>query len=456
MLQQIKPQSTKDMEIRIGDAAFPAPFANVLEFNSPAHGTWNIVHMGMLIPEARQIYVCAYNCMRGVVLTAAEMKEQDRFSFVILDESDMIAGKLEDITIDGVTQCIEKLDQRPPVVLLFTVCVHQFLGCDLDYIYRKLGERFPDIYFARCFMDCLLQKKGPTPDQKLRMSMYDPIQAASAQKGVISLIGSDLPLSKDNDLERLIREQGGKLKEISCLKDYQDYQSLGACEAVVVTYPSGRMGGERFAKRLNRPFLYLPMSYDYEEIAREWRQITELLVRTPDAVSEDAVMPDSSRLDERIRQEILSCEEAIDRAHALIGQTPIAIDYTFHPRPLGLARLLLTHGFSVEAVYLDGILPEEEQDFYWLQEHHPGLKLVATMKPEGRVRERNRSDMLAVGQKAAWFTGTDHFVNVVQGGGLFGFAGIRETMELLMDAYKEPKDTRTLIIRKGWGCESCI
>ena len=27
-----------------------------LEFNSPAHGNWNIVHTGMLMPEARQIY----------------------------------------------------------------------------------------------------------------------------------------------------------------------------------------------------------------------------------------------------------------------------------------------------------------------------------------------------------------------------------------------------------------
>ena len=94
MLKQIKPQATKNMEIQIKDASYPAPFANCLEFNSPAHGTWNIVHTGMLVPEAQQIYVCAYNCMRGVVLTAAEMKEQERFSFVILDEEDIIAGKL--------------------------------------------------------------------------------------------------------------------------------------------------------------------------------------------------------------------------------------------------------------------------------------------------------------------------------------------------------------------------
>ncbi|MDO5476419.1 MAG: nitrogenase, partial [Eubacteriales bacterium] len=66
--------------VRIADAAFPVPFAHSLEFNAPVHGTWNIVHIGMLVPECHQIYVCADNCMRGVVLTAAEMDASDRFS----------------------------------------------------------------------------------------------------------------------------------------------------------------------------------------------------------------------------------------------------------------------------------------------------------------------------------------------------------------------------------------
>lgn len=67
----------------ISKASFPVPFPAGLEFNSPAHGNWNIVHTGMLMPEAIQIYVCADNCMRGVVLTAAEMNAAERFSFVV-------------------------------------------------------------------------------------------------------------------------------------------------------------------------------------------------------------------------------------------------------------------------------------------------------------------------------------------------------------------------------------
>ena len=84
-----------------------------LEFNSPAHGNWNIVHTGMLLPESIQIYVCADNCMRGVVLTAAEMNAADRFSFVIVEEEDLLNGNLEDVTIEGVTDVLRKRKDHP-------------------------------------------------------------------------------------------------------------------------------------------------------------------------------------------------------------------------------------------------------------------------------------------------------------------------------------------------------
>ena len=179
----------------IGEAEFPVPFPPGLEFNSPVHGNWNIVHTGMLMPEAIQIYVCADNCMRGVVLTAAEMCEEDRFSFVIVEEQNLLSGNLEDVTIEGTADILRKLKEReektgqkmPKAVLLFTVCLHHFLGCDLERIYRELEQRFPEIRFLRCYMDPIMQKHGPTPDQKLRKAMYEPlrIQAAEDRKSVV-------------------------------------------------------------------------------------------------------------------------------------------------------------------------------------------------------------------------------------------------------------------------------
>ena len=437
-------------EVFIKEASFPVPFQPGLEFNSPAHGNWNIVHTGMLVPEAQQIYVCADNCMRGVVLTAAEMNAADRFSFVIVEEKDLLSGNLEDVTIEGVTDVLKRLDKKPKAVLLFTVCLHHFLGSDLDRIYGELEKRFPEIFFMRCFMDPIMQKTGPTPDQKLRLAMYDAVQERKADPKCVTVLGSDFALDEGSDICRILKKNEILLREIPTCETWEDYQNLGEGSLILNCYPAGKFGAEKQAERLGRPFLYLPGSFDYEEIQEQEEKLLGMLGQQNNRKTGKI-----NGLD--IEKEIRECEEALSHAHQIIGDTPIAVDYLFHPRPLGLTKLLLTHGFQVQSVFLDSISPEEKEVFFWLKENYPELKLISTVRPEMRVRTRQQSEkILAVGQKAAWFTGSRNFVNMVQGGGLWGFDGIRRTAQLIVEAFNEEKDPEDLIVRKGWGCESCI
>lgn len=437
-------------EVFIKEASFPVPFQPGLEFNSPAHGNWNIVHTGMLVPEAQQIYVCADNCMRGVVLTAAEMNAADRFSFVIVEEKDLLGGNLEDVTIEGVTDVLKRLDKKPKAVLLFTVCLHHFLGSDLDRIYGELEKRFPEIFFMRCFMDPIMQKTGPTPDQKLRLAMYDAVQERKADPKCVTVLGSDFALDEGSDICRILKKNEILLREIPTCETWEDYQNLGEGSLILNCYPAGKFGAEKQAERLGRPFLYLPGSFDYGEIQEQEEKLLGMLGQQNNRKTGKI-----NGLD--IEKEIRECEEALSHAHQIIGDTPIAVDYLFHPRPLGLTKLLLTHGFQVQSVFLDSISPEEKEVFFWLKENYPELKLISTVRPEMRVRTRQQSEkILAIGQKAAWFTESRNFVNMVQGGGLWGFDGIRHTTQLMVEAFHEEKDPEDLIVRKGWGCESCI
>ena len=87
----------------------------------------------------------------------------------------------------------------------------------------------------------------------------------------------------------------------------------------------------------------------------------------------------------------------------------------------------------------------------------PELELIATIQVKMRVLPRGgKEEVLAIGQKAAYFSRSRHFVNLVQGEGLYGFDGIRRTAELMMEAYREEKDTEKLVVQKGWGCECCL
>ena len=446
--------------ITIGEADFPVPFPLGLEFNSPAHGNWNIVHTGMLMPEAIQIYVCADNCMRGVVLTAAEMNAADRFSFVTVEEENLLNGNLEDVTIEGVTDVLNKLEKKPKAVLLFTVCLHHFLGCDLDRVYEELGTRFPEIVFVRCFMDPIMQKHGLTPDQKLRKAMYDPLITKEPDPLTVTLVGSDFVLDESSDIKRLLRSTGHTLRELPACKTWAEYQQLGSAEIFVSYYPPAKYGAAMLTERLNRTHLYLPGSFDYEEIKEEIRNLIKELQAgwsREDTSNTKCADITSEEIEAFYQREIILCEDSINHAKSIIGGTPVVLDYLYHPRPLGLAKLLLEHGFHVTTVYLDSISPEEKPAFDWLKLHHPDLELRATIQTKMRVLPRGtEGKVLAIGQKAAWFSGSRNFVNMVQGGGLWGFDGIRGTMELMTEAFLEEKDPEDLIVRKGWGCESCI
>ena len=194
------------------------------------------------------------------------------------------------------------------------------------------------------------------------------------------------------------------------------------------------------SERLGGTHQYVPFSFDYDEIEQGFTKLSEVLgVPAPDFAGKRE-----------------ACDAALKETKELIGDKAIAIDYSFCPRPLGLARMLLDAGFNVERVYLDGVTGEEKNDFMYLQEHFPDLLLYPTVHAKMRfMSAKEPSDMLAIGQKAAYFVNTNHFVNVVSGGGMLGYQAILQTLEYMREAFLEEKDMRGLIQIKGMGCEGC-
>lgn len=442
MLKRITaPKEVASVGIPIAQAMFPSPFHSGLEYASPARGTWNIVHTGMLIPEAHEIFVCAASCLRGVVLTAAEMGASHRFSTVEIRENNLLDGDMEYHVIEGVSDILEKLPKKPPVVLVYTSCVHHFAGCDLDMIYSTLRERFPDIDFVDCYMNPIMRKSGLTPDQLMRSRLYMPLKPRPVQKGSVAIIGSDLPSNEDNDLMVLLKENGRKVHEITSCKTYEAYQQMAESEHFISCYPAAIPGGNMLAQRLDRTHIYVPLSFDFDEIDAGFANLANALA---------IPLPDSSGK----RQ---ACDDMLRETLALVGDTPIAIDYTFCPRPLSLAKLLLDHGFHVKRVYLDVVTGEEKQTFESLQKQYPELLLFPTVHASMRfLAEKTPSGYLAIGQKAAHFLNTSHFVNIVEGGGMLGYQAIEKTLRLMQEAFLEEKDTRNLIQIKGMGCGGCV
>ena len=451
--QNIKLDASEIPHVRIADANFPAPFRSGLEYSSPARGTWNIVHTGMLIPEAHEIFVCAAGCLRGVVLTAAEMGTQDRFSTVAVRENNLLDGDMEELVIEGVTDIINKLPKRPPAVLVYTSCVHHFTGVDLDMIYATLRSRFPDIDFTDCYMNPIMRKSGLTPDQLMRSRLYMLLHEREKNPDAVAIIGNDLPTDEGSDLMRMLKGAGLKVHEITSCKNYAEYQEMAESSVYVSYNPDAAPGGDMLAERLGGTHYALKFSFDYDEIDETFAGLAEVLEKATGRAGL-AMSPDE------IAAKRAECERELEKTKKLTGDTPVSIDYTFCPRPLGLAKLLLDHGINVTRVYVDGIPGGDRAAFDHLQKEPPDLMIYPTVHPGMRfARTANEEDgkfVLAIGQKAAAFDNTNHFVNVVEGGGMTGYEAVTRTCALIRDAYTNEKEMRELVQVKGLGCEVCI
>ena len=110
---------------------------------------------------------------------------------------------------------------------------------------------------------------------------------------------------------------------------------------------------------------------DYEEIGEQLKKLGDIIEDSQKGLWN---ITEQKMLD--IEKEIATCESALCEAGKIIGDIPVMIDHTFHPRPLGLAKLLLTHGFHVTRIYLDAVSPEEKEVAEWLQKECESLSKV--------------------------------------------------------------------------------
>ncbi|MBR7139646.1 MAG: nitrogenase [Lentisphaeria bacterium] len=433
----------EQITIPIKEASFPQPFPGGLEFNAPARGMWNIVHTGMLLPEAHQIFVCARGCLRGVILTAAEMNAMDRMSWVGIEENDFFDSSMEENVIEGVTDILNKLSGKPPVVLVFVSCVQLFAGIDFPECLRELSKRFPHTTFVDCYMNPTMRKSGLTPDQLMRRQLFVPLKnTAPLEKNAINLLGSDFAADRSCELFTWLDENKIICREITKCSSFSAYQEMGKSSLNMTWIPQAVAAAESLENRLGQKHLHLPISYGEEEIENNYKLLAQAL---------DLNVPDFSEA----RQ---SAGQALAHALKIIGNTPIALDYTAAPRILSLTRRLLEAGFNVTQVFADLFIPGDRKDFEFLQKNFPSLKITPTLHVNMRFANNGHLDekILAVGQKAAFFTGSVNFVDLVWGRGFYGHSGVAAIAGLMIEAFRNPKDIESVITHKGWGCESCL
>lgn len=135
------------------------------------------------------------------------------------------------------------------------MCLHHFLGSDLDRIYGELEERFPEIFYAMLYGSCHAENRSDS-DQKLRRAMYDAVPERKADPECVTVLGSDFVLDESADICRILKKNGIRLREAPACKTWEDYQSLGEGSLILNCYPAGKF--EYSSRRRDLKAVFIP------------------------------------------------------------------------------------------------------------------------------------------------------------------------------------------------------
>ncbi|MBR5485899.1 MAG: nitrogenase [Oscillospiraceae bacterium] len=436
---------TKDYsgKITVSEAKSLSPFRMGLEFNAPARGGWNIVHIAMLLPESYVIFVCPAGCMRGVTLTAADMGALHRFSAVLVSEEDVLNGNREKTIIENISYLVDGMEKQPRVIHIFSGCIDHFIGTDFDLIFSTLGKKYPNIHFIQCYMTPTMRKNALPPVPIMNRQLYSLLPKTENKRKAVNIIGSNYPLPEENEMLEMFKNGGWQVRDIRWCDTFEEYESMSESMVNITINPNGLLALHSLTERLDQQEYYLPLTYDFKKIGNNLRKLSDEL---------SLPLPDIDALEQKTDAKLREAAE-------IVGDRPIVIDSTMTYRPFSLAKLLVSYGFNVEAVYAESCAADEADELEWLKKHKGDMEWRYANHPSMSRRPafaKNdiSSDTLALGQQAAYYCGTKHFVNVVDSNGLYGFDGICKLAELMTDAVLNPKDTRHVIQLKGMGCKA--
>lgn len=455
------------------------PYKPGLEYTPPARGTWTIAHTPLLVPESVEVYVCPESCLRGVSLSAAEFGGLGtRFSLVVVEEEDWIRSRMEPLFIEGVSDLLRQRYERdgkyPPICFVFNSCMHQFMDTNMALIFRKLAERFPDVLFVEGNMNCTMRTTQTHYEAATNRALYKGLlpvgdvhrHAPAASTRTVNVIGNYFAIDQASELLELLGFAGYKVNDLPRVKTYDEYQQMADASLNLYTHPFGKTACEDLKKRLGTPFLEVPYCWDFDEIDRTERAVLEKVATAINASGAG----ERVGLTPIVREGLLDsykkeAEQALaETAKALSGWN-ITIDAASTPRPFGLAALLESHGFTVTCVYADACGPlDEAAKAQWeaLAAKH-GHEATTLPMIDWRMRcapldngSGEDDKFLAIGQKAAYYSNTGHFVNLIYQSGLLGFRGITKLCALMIEAAENVKDTEAVLSEKAIGSAEVV
>ncbi|MCC8078096.1 MAG: nitrogenase component 1 [Oscillospiraceae bacterium] len=337
-----------------------------LAYNSPGAEGFGVKRAGLAVPGSVMLIVAPGCCGRNTSLISALPQYQDRFFYLVLDETDVVTGRHLRLIPQAVAEIVTGLSTPPTVVMLCITCVDALLGTDMERVCRQAEER-AGLPVRPCYMYALTREGRCPPMVHVRQSVYSLLEKREKDPAAANLLGYFAPLEDDCELYSLLTQAGVRtVRELSRCRDFSEYRAMAEANFNLVLNPEARFAARDFEARLGIPSIELTRLYQPDKIHNQYMALGAAL-----GVALDDIAP-MARL-----------QAAAARLRETHGALTFAVGECLNGDPFELSLALLRQGFRVSEIY--GTLAPEK--YVWLRH-------IARLSPETRVYSNLEPTML--------------------------------------------------------------
>lgn len=392
-----------------------------LAFNSPGAEGFGVKRAGLAVPGSIMLLVAPGCCGRNTRLLSEVKGYEDRFFFLLMDESDIVTGRHLDRIPEAIEEILDYLDEKPSCVMICSTCVDALLGTDWERVCRKAQKRV-QIPVRPCYMYALTREGRKPPMVLVRKSIYSMLEPAEKRNSrTVNLLGYFAPLIDGCEFYDILRQMGiRKINEISRCRSFSEYQEMSEANFNIVLDPECRTAADDLEKRLKIPYLEIPRLYQPEKI----RNLYRIFGKTLGTEVDDSAFYEETKA-------------AVVDFRNRFGDLTFAVGEMMNANAFELSLALVQMGFHVSEIYTN----ISEADF-------PYIRHLAEASPETRVYTNisptmlfydigNKKADVTIGKDAKYYHPDSPNVAWNEDRQPFGYAGVRKLFRQLTEALEK-------------------
>ena len=397
-----------------------------LAFNSPGATGFGVKRAGLAVPGSVMLLVAPGCCGRNTKLLAEIRGYEDRFFFLLMDESDIVNGDHLSRVPDAVQEIVESLDEKPSVVMVCGTCVDALLGTDWERVCRKAEEK-SGVLVRPCYMYALTREGRKPPMVLVRKAIYSMLEPAPKRyPRTVNLLGYFSPLRDECEFYQLLRDAGiRRINEISRCADFDEYLGMSRANFNIVLNHEARTAAEDLYERLGIPYLELTRLYQTDKIASQYVAFAESI---------------GTKFDDSAYRE--TAEKAVRDFRDRYGKIRISVGEMMNGNAFELALALTKYGFEVPEIYSN----VDSNDFVFIRrlaEISPDTRLFTNLSPTMMYYDCSKAETdLTIGVDAVYYHPDAPNVRWNEEGQPFGYNGVGELFRQMDKAMSGPEGGR--------------